>query len=197
MPKTVAVVVKPNLPRFAPDKPLPPYSFVPGMWPHPVREPSGHMHRREHAPNKMSLPADPEARAVQISKSTDWLYALDLFNHGFYWEAHEQWEEFWNALGRTSPDALFTQGLIHVAAACVKAREGRAEGVSRHIRRANELLAARLEPAGIAGDAGAVLGISVASIRAVRAEIAAYQPKPEHQAKQPALRVIGACFVLA
>src|SRR4051794_23916492 len=28
--------------RLLPDEPLPPYSFVPGRFPHPVRDPAGH-----------------------------------------------------------------------------------------------------------------------------------------------------------
>ena len=43
----------------------------------------------------------------------------------FYWEAHEVWEGFWNTLGRTTPEARFVQGLIHLAAAAVKIREGK------------------------------------------------------------------------
>jgi hypothetical protein len=83
-----------------------------------------------------ALPTDPTCRrralAALIADNSRWLYALDLFNSGFYWEAHEAWECFWNAFGRTTPEAQFVQGLIHLAAACVKVREGKPAGVSRH-----------------------------------------------------------------
>ena len=40
------------LPRFAPDLPLPPYSYVPGRFPHPISDPAGHMFGKspEHPP---------------------------------------------------------------------------------------------------------------------------------------------------
>ncbi|HWC89822.1 MAG TPA: DUF309 domain-containing protein, partial [Pirellulales bacterium] len=74
---------------------------------------------------------------------------LDLFNHGYYWEAHETWEAIWHASGRTGPISDFIKGLIKLAAAGVKAREGRLEGVRTHGWRAAELfrqIAAQLPP---------------------------------------------------
>lgn len=68
------------------------------------------------------------------------VWAMDLFNHGFYWEAHEAWEGLWHAFGRSGPKADFVKGLIKLSAAGVKAREGNATGVTRHARRAAELL---------------------------------------------------------
>jgi len=38
-----------------------------------------------------------------LATNPQWLYAVDLFNGGWYWEAHEAWEGFWHALGRTTP----------------------------------------------------------------------------------------------
>lgn len=67
-------------------------------------------------------------------------FAADLFNHGYYWEAHEVWEDEWNRAGRRGPHALLFQGLIKLAAAGVKAREGNPAGVRRHLARAIELL---------------------------------------------------------
>ena len=62
-----------------------------------------------------------------------------MFNHGFYWEAHEAWEALWHAAGRRGATADFLKGLIKLAAAGVKAREGRAAGVRQHSQRAGEL----------------------------------------------------------
>lgn len=67
-------------------------------------------------------------------------WGVDLFNFGFYWEAHEAWEGVWNAFGRTGSRAGFVKGLIKLAAAGVKALEGNARGVERHRNRAIELL---------------------------------------------------------
>jgi len=146
-------------PRYVPARPLPPYAYVPGAGlPHPVNDPRGHLHRAE-------------GDVAVDSGTTAWEYALDLFNHGFAWEAHEAWEGFWNAWGRTTHDAALVQGLIHLAAACVKIREGKPNGVARHARRARELLA----DACAGADDDGVLGIDPRSIEAVLDELDAYQ----------------------
>jgi hypothetical protein len=127
-----------------------------------------------------------------------WLYAVDLFNEGFYWESHEAWESFWHALGRTSPEAQFVQGLIHLAAACVKIREGRPEGVRRHTQRARTLFG-DLGAASI-GDAGihaADLGLAPESISSVVRELEHYQPACWHTSKTPVVRVLSADLRLA
>jgi predicted metal-dependent hydrolase len=67
------------------------------------------------------------------------LYGVDLFNHGYYWEAHESWEGLWLACGRSGRTAWFLKGLIKLAAAGVKAREQNPRGLQRHARRAAEL----------------------------------------------------------
>jgi hypothetical protein len=114
------------------DAPLPPYSYVPGKFPHPVTDSRGHSYGRESPIVK--APHDGDWRSCH-----EYLRGMDLFNHGYYWEAHESWEAVWIVLGRTGPDADFLKGLIKLAAAGVKAREGRREGVARHAKRALEL----------------------------------------------------------
>jgi predicted metal-dependent hydrolase len=69
------------------------------------------------------------------------LRGADLFNAGYYWEAHEVWEELWHIEGRRGPTADVLKGLIKLAAAGVKVREGRENGVRSHCRRAAELFA--------------------------------------------------------
>lgn len=49
---------------------------------------------------------------------------MDLFNHGFPWEAHEVWEPRWFAAPRDQPERALLQGLIHAAAARVKLHSG-------------------------------------------------------------------------
>jgi len=61
-------------------------------------------------------------------KSTAYLRGVELFNAGYYWEAHEAWEALWHAHGRLGPTATVLKGLIKLAAAGVKIREGRAYG---------------------------------------------------------------------
>jgi predicted metal-dependent hydrolase len=120
-------------PRYLPDEPFPPYAFVPGgRFPHPFSDPAGHSYNtpREH-------PAAPDLRNWRASRA--FLRGVDLFNHGYYWEAHEAWEGLWHACGRRGVVADFLKGLIQLAAAGVKHREGVPQGVTTHARRAAEL----------------------------------------------------------
>jgi hypothetical protein len=125
------------LPRYCPQRKLPPYSYVPGgEWPHPTGDERGHSFGRHEL-------------AVSLDEATwreneTWLFAIDLFNHGYYWEAHEAWEALWHACGRTGPVADLLKGLIKLAAAGVKEREGRPAGVKQHMARAVELVTAAI-----------------------------------------------------
>jgi predicted metal-dependent hydrolase len=130
--------------RYLPDEPLPSYVFVPGgPYPHPTSDPAGHSYNRprEH-------PAAPDPDNWRDSRA--FLRGVDLFNHGFYWESHEAWEGLWHACGRRGVVADFIKGLIQLAAAGVKHREGVPEGMATHALRAAELWreTARSLPAG-------------------------------------------------
>jgi len=118
--------------RYVPDDPFPTYAFVPGRHPHPVTDANGHSFGQVH-----SVPQPLDAKSPRTSR--EFLYAIDLFNAGYYWEAHEAWEGLWNAAGRAGTQANFLKGLIKLAAAGVKARVGQSNGVQRHGRRAIEL----------------------------------------------------------
>lgn len=119
--------------RYAPEFAFPAYAFVPGRHPHPVTDPHGHSFGKADPQGQTLNPSNPGA-------SREFLFAVDLFNAGYYWEAHETWEGLWVAAGRTGVVADFLKGLIKLAAAGVKAREGQANGVQRHATRAAELL---------------------------------------------------------
>jgi hypothetical protein len=119
-------------PRLAPSELLPPYSYVTGRFPHPTRDPAGHSYGV--APERCPAPNPNQWRDCR-----PYLHGLDLFNHGYYWEAHEAWESVWHACGRTGTAGDFIKGLIKLAAAGVKAREGRPAGVRSHAARAAEL----------------------------------------------------------
>lgn len=123
------------LPRLLPERPLPPYSYVTRLWPHPLRDPQGHSYS-SHAPPI----ADFRAEAWRDCEA--YLWGIDLFNNGYYWEAHESWEAVWHAAGRRGTSADFCKALIKLAAAGVKAREGLSNGVLRHAIRCQQLLEA-------------------------------------------------------
>ena len=120
------------IPRYWPDSPLPSYAFVPGRSPHPVSDPQGHSFGITSVPPKSFT-------AEEWTMSRDYLFGIDLFNHGYYWEAHEAWEALWHACGRRGRSADFLKGLIRLAAAGVKVREGRPRGVVSHARAAADL----------------------------------------------------------
>ena len=117
-------------PRWLPQKNFPPYAYLPGKEPHPVRDPMGH-----------SYHVEPILVAAEASLGSDvFLWGLDLFNHGYYWEAHEAWESLWQVAERGSSLRMLFKGLILLSAAGVKVREGKHAAAVRHAGRAAALL---------------------------------------------------------
>jgi uncharacterized protein len=200
-------------PRYAPAKPLPPYAYVPGHdLPHPVNDPRGHSSTAHVAPKPSAVFALPPTGsaasrrdlAACLAADEEWRHAVDLFNGGWYWESHEAWEGFWHAMGRSTPEARFVQGLIHLAAAAVKIREGKPHGVARHTQRAGELLGGSraaphdLAQGKLAGDQGgrfgaaaATLGLTAESLAAVLGELEAHKPACWHVARAAVVRVVA------
>ncbi len=103
-----------NILRYS-QRPFPAYRYVPGLHPHPTRDPAGHSYQSRPA-LKCHAPWHPE----DWRRLDDWLYGVDLFNHFFFWEAHEAWEGLWAAAPRATPPSLILQGLIQIAAALLK-----------------------------------------------------------------------------
>lgn len=99
------------LPRYC-DVPFPAYRFVPGREPHPTSDPEGHSYvadGEEHPPVNL-LP--PEL----WRESVDYLFGCDLYNHAYWWEAHEAWEGLWQLTDKDGPQGRFLSGLIKAAA---------------------------------------------------------------------------------
>ena len=69
-----------------------------------------------------------------------YLYGLDLFNNGYYWESHVWWEALWNEAGRKGEMADFLKGLIKLGAGGVKLALSQESISQGHIDRALELL---------------------------------------------------------
>lgn len=117
-------------PRWLPEKRFPSYAYLPGRQPHPVRDPAGHSYQSEAMP-----------LAAEVSLDSDiFRWGLDLFNHGYYWEAHEAWEGLWQVADRGGPLRMLFKGLILLSAAGVKIREGKQAAAVRHAGRAAGLL---------------------------------------------------------
>lgn len=121
--------------RLLPSAELPAYTYVPGTeTPHPYRDPRGHSHQRKHPVPKSLTP-------LNWAESRSYLLGLDFFNHGYYWEAHEEWERLWRSSGPDTLVGRFLKGLVKLSAAGVKVREGSIHGVRRHAASAGEVFA--------------------------------------------------------
>ena len=61
-----------------------------------------------------------EAKALCGLPNYRW--GIDLYNAGYYWEAHEAWEQLWRQAVAESPAHQLLQGLIQSTASALKAR---------------------------------------------------------------------------
>lgn len=123
------IIVPPGLqpPIRYTSRALPPYRFIPGRFPHPTAHPDGHSYR---APGTYVHEAEPVAADAWLN-SEAYLYACDLYNLGFWWEAHEAWEEIWQVTDKRGKQGHFLQGLIQVSACHLKLFVGHMDGVRR------------------------------------------------------------------
>ena len=110
--------------RYAPHRPFPKYAYLPGRDPHPTRDPHGHSYgvREERS---TYLPAE------RWRQNEEYLYGVDLYNHGFLWEAHEAWENLWHPAKHDPEQAGFLQGLIQCTAASLKVPMEQPGGLER------------------------------------------------------------------
>lgn len=115
-----------NIPLRYSTFPFPGYAYLPGRDPHPTADRSGH-----------SFGCAPWF-AVQAPPSPDrwlacppYLYGVDLFNFGYWWEAHESWEPLWRGCVTNRVQREFLQGLIQAANALLKRQMGKELAVYR------------------------------------------------------------------
>ena len=104
--------VDPAISRYT-DRPLPEYRHLPFQNAHPFLDEEGHSYGEKLSP--------PNSFTLENWQScNDYLYSIDLFNYGFWWEAHERLKQVCIAAGRESETGQFIQGLIQIAAALLK-----------------------------------------------------------------------------
>src|SRR4029079_8201557 len=115
---------------------FPPYRYVPGLHPHPVAHPEGHSYH----PAGQHPAAGPLLAPDQWRECEDYLYGIDLYNHWYWWEAHEAWEGIWQQSDKSVVQGRFLQGRIQVSAAQLKRHVGQAEGMTRLLERSDEHL---------------------------------------------------------
>jgi len=114
----------PDAPRLLPAWPRPERAYLPGHGTHPRHDP------RTVPPPPLPT-APPEGHGTECPP---YRYGIDLYHEGFAWEAHEAWESIWTTLAPDDPARHFLQGLIFLAAACLKVRTDRHRGARRHTR---------------------------------------------------------------
>ncbi|WP_372651408.1 DUF309 domain-containing protein [Halobacteriovorax sp.] len=113
--------------RYAPKRSFPSYAFTPGKNKHPNKEGGHSFGLDEITSDKLSL------------SNTDYLFAIDLINYEYYWEAHVYLEAIWNAHNRKGPEADFCKGLIKMSAGALKYRLNSIPSFEGHLDRAIEL----------------------------------------------------------
>lgn len=116
---------------------LPPYRYVPGLHPHPFRHMAGHMYTDGGAPKE-----EPWSPKADGSSDERFLYGVDLFNHRYFWEAHEAWESMWHFADDGTQVKDLLQSLIQCAASILQHHMGRPTIANHLLQRANE----RMEP---------------------------------------------------
>jgi uncharacterized protein len=122
--------------RLCGERALPPYRFVSGLNPHPVRHPDGH----SHGVSEDYVLLHPG----RWMDSMEYLYGIDLYHHAYFWEAHEEWEGLWKLAERGS-QRLYLQALIKLSVAQLKLSWGSVEGGRKLSASSAELLRTVLE----------------------------------------------------
>ncbi|MFQ5734518.1 MAG: DUF309 domain-containing protein [Planctomycetaceae bacterium] len=155
--------------RLLPTAELPDYTFVPGMdLPHPIRDPRGHSYGRK---GRTSKPLTPDNWA----ENRNYLLAIDYFNFGYYWEAHDEFDRLLRASDAESLAGRFLKGLVKMSAAGLKVREHSIHGVRRHAASAGEVFADVAAEVGTDHFAG--LELTTLQFAADRAAQLGYPPK--------------------
>lgn len=128
----------PSVPRYS-ARAFPSYRHRPGRTHHPVQDSRGH---------SAGLPPETISHAELETwwTSEPFRFGVDLFNHAYWWEAHEAWEVIWKGLP-PGPDKHVIRALIQLSAALLKAAVGQPEGAAKLVDRARaELTAAAPHP---------------------------------------------------
>jgi len=111
------------VPRYT-TRGLPKYRYLPTVHPHPGIHPEGHSYGKKEEKHH---PLPPE----KWSQNDLYLYGVDLFNQGFWWEAHEAWESVWLTTKKLDLHGQFLQALIQFSAALLKLYSGKLSGFEK------------------------------------------------------------------
>ena len=122
---------------------FPRYAYRPGVNPHPTAGPRGHSYRSPGNIPTVVAPVAPE----DWQRSSDYLFGCDLYNHGYWWEAHEAWEGLWQLVEKTAAQGRFLKGLIQVSACALKVAVGNRRGAQRLLERGSRHLDTAMDQA--------------------------------------------------
>ena len=112
---------------------------------------------RKRRPEELALVLEPALTPEQFDV---WCDAIELFDDGQYWLAHEQWEEIWKVMGDDSADdaEIVLRGFIQLAAGLHLLGIGRLDGARSNLEKAAQKLG--LAPS-------VFIGVDVESVRAM------------------------------
>ncbi|MFG1499153.1 DUF309 domain-containing protein [Halobacteriovorax sp. XZX-3] len=92
----------------------------------------------------MEESGEPQTARLKSSEafkdSEDYLYAIDLVNQGYFWEAHAYLESLWNEHNRTDDFAILFKAIIKIAAGLLKLEMKQESAFKTHFERCLELL---------------------------------------------------------
>jgi len=148
--------------------PLPPYKFRKGESPHPTQHSEGHFREKKTF-------RCPELDAANWRDCQGYLFALDLFNHGYFWECHEVLEDLWFSVEPGTPIRHFLQAFIQCTVTHWQASSGRARAARRLLLRI---------PRHVRGAAGLELGLNIADLEVATARFVEH-PSPEPSPLEP------------
>jgi hypothetical protein len=89
------------------------------------------MPARRHIPGSGSVPDKAVLKAATAERGDAFAYGADLYNHGFFWEAHDVWEAPWMAATPNSARRQTLRTLIQMANACLKLAMGKRNAFER------------------------------------------------------------------
>ena len=150
-------------PRYG-SAPLPASRYVPGSG-------AEHPGERVEAAGPEPQLSEPLLPRERWGEQASYIHGIDLFNHAFWWEAHETWEGLWARAEGTQ--RLFLQGLIQLAAALLKHHVRSAAGCVSLAREARGKLVAVCQRERLARG-GRFMGVDVPAL--LQAIDAAFAP---------------------
>lgn len=150
----------PGAPPLFVDEPFPPYRFVPGKTPHPFAHAEGYGHGASR-PVPELLPAE------RWKESTAYLRGCDFFNRGWWWEAHEVWEELWHVVeGHDLRQHRLLKALIQLSACALNRERGVGGGAERLLASSTAVLDELIAESAASGESAPVLmGLRLDALR--------------------------------